>query len=269
MVDARGRGFRRLLDQRFAGRAPSRAVTVATHTLGWIARRLPAREAIRDVLDRTLGPMIAWTIHHAPGFDVAAPGDRRYWRDLDRRHAADAPDAPALRPFDRAVYAWLGVEGAAMRYGRRFHLPVIDDRGYLERLYQRDPGGARPGGCPWGMERGDGFACRTVMMGARHVFAGLGPATMKVDVAIPEMLAVERLVAAHLIAAPGATPAQVWSALAGDITAVFRRSAPREADFFVDGVPRAETRAVIDELIAALCAGARPAIFCQFRLVPA
>lgn len=270
MDDPRAAGFRRLLQARFERRRPRPAVVVATRALGWITRRLPARPAVRDVLDRTLGPVIGWTIHRAPWlFDAVGAGDRGYWRQVEHRHATMAPAAPPLRPFDRAVYAWLGVEGAVMPYGRRFHLTVIDDRGYVERLVHRDAAGDRPGGCPWGLGRPeDGFACRTVMTGSRHVFRGLGHATMKVDIGIPEMVAVERLVTAHVAGTPGAAAPAIWAALGPAIAAVFRRSAPREDDFFIAGELRPETRAVIDELIAAITAGARPAIFCQFRLVP-
>jgi hypothetical protein len=249
--------FRSLLERRFSGQSPRRLVRGTTRALGWIARRLPHSRPLRSTADRLLSPAIAWSIRSFPRlFDFVPPSDESYWRRVDGR----------LPPFWRAVYAWLGVEGAVMRYGVNFRLPVLDEQRCVERLYQRDESGAESGGCPWGLRNpGDGFACRTIMMGSRHVFGRLEHAQMKVDIGIPEMTAIERIVTEHL---ERGDVDEIARAVEPEILAVFSRSMPEEADFLVDGKLRPETAEIVRELIADLAAGKRPAIFCQFRIVP-
>jgi hypothetical protein len=219
--------------------------------LGWVSRRLPRHPWVRSLAGRALAPGAAWALTRVGGwFDFAPPSDA-YRTTLP----ADAG------PFLRAVYAWLGVEGSVMRHGSDFRLTELADGRCVERLYLRDESGAVHAGCPWGQRRPeDGFACRTVMMGAQPIFRVLRDAELKVDISIPELAAIERLARAHT----ERDPDRLLSALEPEIHAVFAASRPEEPDF----LPlRPETRAAIRELVASVCDGRPPALYCQFRIL--
>jgi hypothetical protein len=249
--------FRLVLERRFAERRPRKLVRAATRLLGWVARHLPRGKRTRAAVDRALGPAAAWSIAQMPMFDFASPADEKYWQRVE-----------GMSPFLRAVYAWLGVESAAMHYGKNFRLAVIQDDHCVERLYLRDESGAEHAGCPWGLRRaGDGFACRTIMIGSRHVFDKQPAARMKIDIGIPEMLSLEAAIGAELQKTPGAVEEELWAAIEPVAIELFKASNPEEDDFFVDGKLREATAVVIRDLIAAIKAGKKPALFCQFRLL--
>lgn len=264
--------FLRILDSRFAERMPWRIVRVASRGLGWVSKHLPRRKIVRSIAERFTAPWSAWVIRSVrPVFDVVTPTNERYWARLSEHWLSKGLTAGGQRwsPFIRAVYAWLGVEGAAMRYGHNWQITSLDAQCCVERLYHRDKTGANRPGCPFGLRAAnDGFACRTIMIGARKLFDTIDHAQMKIDISIPETLAIEQQVVSYLRDHPGADPKNIWEALKPAILDIFHTSQPTEDDFIVAEQLRPETECVIRELITTMVDGGKPSIFCQFRIVP-
>jgi hypothetical protein len=245
-------GLRDALARRFAARPPHPLVVAASSALGRFARALPAHSAVRTIVRTALGPLAARVILGLGGvFGGGVPGDER-------------------SPFVRAAHRWFGVESSAMVYDRTWRVVAADRSAIVERVYAVDDRGVAQAGCPWGMSAPDhAFACRTVMLGSRDVFATIGSSELMIDIAIPEMRAAAELARRHIAATSDRDPDRVFAALEPALHAIFDQSQPEEPAFFVDGRLRSATAAVLRALIAALIAGREPAIFCQFRLVPA
>jgi len=165
------------------------------------------------------------------------------------------------------VHGWLGIEGAGMAYPDNWRILELESEHFLERLYERDETGAHCGGCPWGNAWKDGYSCRSVMMATQNVCNALETVTMNIDIVIPEMIELERLIEDSTASRPVMSAEDRFELLRPSIMEVFRRSAPPEPNFFPKSALRPQTKEVILQMIRAISSGKKAALFCQFRLV--
>lgn len=265
--------FVNILEYRFSRPFPRKFLRTIARILCWVALFLPRKQKIRQLVIHSVAPSIVWLIRkNRWAIDLVPPSDEKYWNRLadEWKEQGLLRDGIKLNHFQRAAYAFLGIEGSAMAFPKNWQVISFEANRFVERLYLRNEAGEECGGCPFGLgKETHGFACRTLMSSTNVIFKALETAKMKIDITIPEMKALERLIKEQVKTNPELSEESIWESNQSDFKKVFQTSLPEEEDFISDDRLRPETVSIIKQMVKTILEKEKPALFCQFRLIEA